>query len=107
MHRAFESLNGAREVEPCGYPPPWAPPACYLALSLSTHALRDLKLDNTLLDGSPTGAPSVKLCDFGFAREWGADGSGNMCGAARRQGGGGEGGQAGRTSAHAPHALDS
>ena len=32
---------------------------------------RDLKLDNTLLsDDQP---PLIKLCDFGFAREWQAD----------------------------------
>jgi serine/threonine-protein kinase SRK2 len=29
---------------------------------------RDLKLDNTILDGrSP---PRLKLCDFGFAKSW-------------------------------------
>ncbi|KAI8474963.1 MAG: hypothetical protein J3K34DRAFT_489422 [Monoraphidium minutum] len=38
---------------------------------------QDLKLDNTLLDGS-LAAPRIKLCDFGFARQWGADGSGGM-----------------------------
>ncbi|KAJ0026086.1 hypothetical protein Pint_07419 [Pistacia integerrima] len=27
---------------------------------------RDLKLENTLLDGSPT--PSVKICDFGYSK---------------------------------------
>lgn len=27
---------------------------------------RDLKLENTLLDGSP--APRVKICDFGFSK---------------------------------------
>lgn len=36
------------------------------------HALdlccRDLKLDNTLLDGKRPGR--VKLCDFGFAKQW-------------------------------------
>lgn len=32
---------------------------------------RDLKLDNTLLtDDEP---PMLKLCDFGFSREWSAD----------------------------------
>ena len=32
---------------------------------------RDLKLDNTLLtDDEP---PILKLCDFGFSREWSAD----------------------------------
>lgn len=29
---------------------------------------RDLKLDNTLLDGKRPGR--VKLCDFGFAKQW-------------------------------------
>lgn len=32
---------------------------------------RDLKLDNTLLDGKTPGR--VKLCDFGFAKQWEAD----------------------------------
>lgn len=32
---------------------------------------RDLKLDNTLLDGKSPGR--VKLCDFGFAKQWDAD----------------------------------
>jgi serine/threonine-protein kinase SRK2 len=27
---------------------------------------RDLKLENTLLDGSP--APRVKICDFGYSK---------------------------------------
>ncbi|KAK9808852.1 hypothetical protein WJX72_005109 [[Myrmecia] bisecta] len=31
-------------------------------------AHRDLKLDNTLLDGSDP--PMIKLCDFGFAKNW-------------------------------------
>jgi serine/threonine-protein kinase SRK2 len=43
----------------------------------SRVAHRDLKLDNTLLDG-PLPAARVKLCDFGFARAWGADGPGGM-----------------------------
>mmetsp|Transcript_20348 Transcript_20348/g.56393 ORF Transcript_20348/g.56393 Transcript_20348/m.56393 type:complete len:457 (-) Transcript_20348:375-1745(-) len=36
-----------------------------------THnvAHRDLKLDNTLLDGSDP--PYIKICDFGFAKSWG------------------------------------
>mmetsp|Transcript_12691 Transcript_12691/g.38257 ORF Transcript_12691/g.38257 Transcript_12691/m.38257 type:complete len:418 (+) Transcript_12691:2731-3984(+) len=34
-------------------------------------AHRDLKLDNTLLDGKTPGR--VKLCDFGFAKQWEAD----------------------------------
>ena len=36
-----------------------------------THALhtcRDLKLDNTLLDDSQP--PVLKICDFGFAKDW-------------------------------------
>ena len=37
-------------------------------------AHRDLKLDNTLLDGHDP--PRLKLCDFGFAKGWGA--SSNM-----------------------------
>ena len=32
-------------------------------------AHRDLKLDNTLLDDSKP--PLIKICDFGFAKEWG------------------------------------
>jgi hypothetical protein len=32
---------------------------------------RDLKLDNTLLDGHDP--PRLKLCDFGFAKGWGAN----------------------------------
>eukprot|EP00884_Botryococcus_braunii_P002617 jgi/Botrbrau1/12356/Bobra.0239s0007.2 len=36
-------------------------------------AHRDLKLDNTLLAGQDV--PVVKLCDFGFAKDWGMDGS--------------------------------
>lgn len=34
-------------------------------------AHRDLKLDNTLLDNS--NPPIVKLCDFGFAKQWGGE----------------------------------
>jgi serine/threonine-protein kinase SRK2 len=34
-------------------------------------AHRDLKLDNTLLDGSDP--PYIKICDFGFAKSWGED----------------------------------
>mmetsp|Transcript_11499 Transcript_11499/g.34542 ORF Transcript_11499/g.34542 Transcript_11499/m.34542 type:complete len:421 (+) Transcript_11499:87-1349(+) len=34
-------------------------------------AHRDLKLDNTLLDGKTPGR--VKLCDFGFAKQWVSD----------------------------------
>ena len=34
-------------------------------------AHRDLKLDNTLLDGSDP--PYIKICDFGFAKSWGDD----------------------------------
>lgn len=29
---------------------------------------RDLKLENTLLDGSP--APRLKICDFGYSKVW-------------------------------------
>ena len=32
---------------------------------------RDLKLDNTLLDGARP--PCIKICDFGFAKGWTAD----------------------------------
>ena len=32
---------------------------------------RDLKLDNTLLDGAQP--PTIKICDFGFAKGWTAD----------------------------------
>jgi serine/threonine-protein kinase SRK2 len=32
---------------------------------------RDLKLDNTILDSRDP--PRLKLCDFGFAKGWGAD----------------------------------
>ena len=31
-------------------------------------AHRDLKLDNTLLDDA--NPPTIKLCDFGFAKTW-------------------------------------
>lgn len=34
-------------------------------------AHRDLKLDNTLLDG--TDPPIIKICDFGFAKTWSED----------------------------------
>jgi serine/threonine protein kinase len=37
---------------------PWPPSGC-----------RDIKLDNTLLDGEPE--PTIKLCDFQFAKYWG------------------------------------
>ena len=37
---------------------------------------RDLKLDNTLL--SDTMPPTLKLCDFGFARGWNQDAESNM-----------------------------
>ena len=40
---------------------------CFVTIMLvSIH--RDLKLDNTLLDGHKP--PWVKLCDFGFAKHW-------------------------------------
>ena len=35
-----------------------------------------MKLDNTLLDGSVP--PRIKLCDFGFAKQWSSDDSVNM-----------------------------
>ena len=43
-----------------------------------THnvAHRDLKLDNTLLDGAVPAR--IKLCDFGFAKRWSSDDSVNM-----------------------------
>jgi hypothetical protein len=49
------------------------------ALTLSvTHMLvsrcRDLKLDNTLLEACIVGLPRIKICDFGFAKRWGAAG---------------------------------
>ena len=34
-------------------------------------AHRDLKLDNTLLDSS--NPPIIKICDFGFAKQWSED----------------------------------
>jgi len=37
---------------------------------------RDLKLDNTLLSGH--NPPYIKLCDFGFARNWDAGEESNM-----------------------------
>ncbi len=39
-------------------------------------ARRDLKLDNTLLDGSLPAR--IKLCDFGFAKGWNSNESHNM-----------------------------
>lgn len=52
---------------------------CFMVLNLfwglvvSSPAIlrRDLKLDNTLLDGS--NPPYIKICDFGFAKSWGDD----------------------------------
>lgn len=43
-----------------------------------THnvAHRDLKLDNTLLDDSQPAR--IKLCDFGFAKQWSSNDSVNM-----------------------------
>jgi len=38
--------------------------AFYLILQQICH--RDLKLENTLLDGSP--APRLKICDFGYSK---------------------------------------
>ena len=41
------------------------------AKSRSGLGRRDLKLDNTLMsDDRP---PRIKLCDFGFAKEWQSD----------------------------------
>jgi serine/threonine protein kinase len=34
------------------------------------YAPRDLKLDNTLLEDSPSGPAYVRICDFGFAKAW-------------------------------------
>ena len=42
----------------------------------SRHVRRDLKLDNTLLDGSLP--PRVKLCDFGFAKAFEKDADSRM-----------------------------
>jgi serine/threonine protein kinase len=36
-----------------------------------SNAHRDLKLDNTLLSGRDP--PVIKLCDFGFAKDWEGD----------------------------------
>jgi len=46
----------------------WAVRFCHA----SHVAHRDLKLDNTLLDGRDP--PRLKLCDFGFAKSWGGAG---------------------------------
>ena len=45
-----------------------------LIANLHHVSCRDLKLDNTLLDGS--NPPLLKLCDFGFAKKW--EGAGDM-----------------------------
>ena len=39
-------------------------PLIYFVLKQICH--RDLKLENTLLDGSP--APRLKICDFGYSK---------------------------------------
>ena len=48
--------------------------SCKLTANLHHVSCRDLKLDNTLLDGSHP--PLLKLCDFGFAKKW--EGAGDM-----------------------------
>ena len=42
----------------------------YLCFNLILQQIchRDLKLENTLLDGSP--APRLKICDFGYSKVW-------------------------------------
>lgn len=46
----------------------WQPDDLFgLVLSLMKQVChRDLKLENTLLDGSP--APRLKICDFGYSK---------------------------------------
>lgn len=41
-------------------------PLAALLVLLQGVCHRDLKLENTLLDGSP--APRVKICDFGYSK---------------------------------------
>lgn len=54
-----------------------APSSLSACASYGLHAwCRDLKLDNTLLDGS--NPPYIKICDFGFAKSWGNDEEGNL-----------------------------
>ena len=61
--------------------------ACNVVLAGTEHGVtsvvsacalhgRDLKLDNTLLDGSLPAR--IKLCDFGFAKGWSSNASINM-----------------------------
>lgn len=38
----------------------------FIPLKLQQICHRDLKLENTLLDGSP--APRLKICDFGYSK---------------------------------------
>ena len=38
----------------------------YLSYLIKQVCHRDLKLENTLLDGSP--APRLKICDFGYSK---------------------------------------
>jgi hypothetical protein len=45
-----------------------------LSINLMMHTCRDLKLDNTLLEACIVGLPRIKICDFGFAKRWGAAG---------------------------------
>lgn len=39
---------------------------CLMYLFVKQVCHRDLKLENTLLDGSPT--PRLKICDFGYSK---------------------------------------
>lgn len=52
-------------------PGPCAESFVVQVLTFYLSLARDLKLDNTLL--SSDDPPLIKLCDFGFAREWQAD----------------------------------
>jgi len=47
-----------------------------IGLMTKLPVCRDLKLDNTLL--TDTQPPTLKLCDFGFARGWTQDAESNM-----------------------------
>ena len=40
--------------------------SCVLAGPVQGVCHRDLKLENTLLDGNP--APRLKICDFGYSK---------------------------------------
>jgi hypothetical protein len=48
--------------------------SCKHTRVFDTHCCRDLKLDNTLLEACIVGLPRIKICDFGFAKRWGAAG---------------------------------